>query len=269
MIDKGLRYNEGKIRYDLLPPFSIEQLAKVLGKGAEKYVDRNWELGMRWSKVIASLKRHLAAVERGEDYDHETGLLHAAHILTNAAFLTEYYKIYPQGDDRPHKYLRPIKIGLDVDEVLAAYCQGWANYWGTNPKPTAWCFDRNIKARFKEMEEKKLLDEFYSNLEPLVKPEDIPFEPYCYITSRPTPTSVTEEWLDKHGFPTSPVYSLGLGVSKVETAKEVGIDVYVDDSYRNFVELNNAGICCFLWDRPHNQRYDVGYKRINSFKALV
>jgi hypothetical protein len=33
---EGLRYNQGKVRYDLIPTFANEQLAKVLTFGAEK-----------------------------------------------------------------------------------------------------------------------------------------------------------------------------------------------------------------------------------------
>ena len=145
--DKGLRFNAGKTRYDLVPAFAQEQYAKVLTKGAEKYAERNWENGMKWSKVTASLKRHLAAYEAGEDYDKETGLLHAAHIMCNAAFLTEYYKIYPQGDDRPHNYLRRAKIGLDIDEVLADWVGHWTKHHGLEV-PETWNFDRNIKEKF-------------------------------------------------------------------------------------------------------------------------
>jgi len=47
------------------------------------------------------------------------------------------------------------------------------------------------------------------------------------------------------------------------------VEAYVDDRFENFVELNNAGICCFLFDAPHNTRYDVGYKRIKSLSELV
>ncbi len=99
--DKGLRLNAGKTRHDLAPAFAQEQYAKVLTAGSLKYAERNWELGMRWSKVISSLERHIQAIKRGEDFDLETGILHSAHVMCNAAFLTEYYKIYPEGDDRP------------------------------------------------------------------------------------------------------------------------------------------------------------------------
>ena len=66
---EGLRFNEGKTRHDLVPAFAQEQYAKVLTKGAEKYAERNWEKGMAWSKVLSSLKRHILAFEKGEDFD--------------------------------------------------------------------------------------------------------------------------------------------------------------------------------------------------------
>jgi uncharacterized HAD superfamily protein len=75
--------------------------------------------------------------------------------------------------------------------------------------------------------------------------------------------------LDDNGFPTKPVFCVGVGQSKVDVAKQTGIDIFVDDSFDNFKALNAAGICCFLYDTPHNQRYDVGYKRIHSLKELV
>lgn len=264
-MSEGLRYNNGKTRYDLLPTYAQEQFAKVLTKGSEKYAERNWELGMSWCSVTASLKRHTAAFERGEDFDKETGLLHTAHIMCNAAFLTEYYKIYPQGDDRPHLYLKIAKIGLDVDEVLADWVGHWTKYHN-QPIPEAWSFDREISNKFTKLKDDK---DFWLSIPVKTQPSQIPFEPHCYVTSRSIPKEWTEEWLDKNGFPTVPVYSVGLGESKVDVIKKSGIEIYVDDRFENFVELNNAGICCFLFDAPHNQRYDVGFKRIRSLSELV
>lgn len=264
----GLRYNQGKPRFDLITPYAIEQLAKVLTRGAEKYAERNWELGMPWSKVIASLERHLHAFKSGEDIDPESGLLHAAHLLTNASFLVEYYKIFPQGDDRRHKYLDHPKIGLDIDEVLAGWVPAWCNKWNIDV-PKSWFFDRKIKEKFDEMAKTGELEEFYLNLPVLTPPEEIPFEPHCYVTSRPVSKEVTERWLDDNGYPQRPVYCVGLHQSKMEVMKESGCEIFVDDRFDNFVELNKAGICCFLFDAPHNRRYDVGYKRIKSLSELM
>jgi hypothetical protein len=266
--DKGLRFNEGKTRHDLVPPFAQEQYGKVLTFGSQKYNDRNWELGMKWSKVLSSLERHLQAIKRGEDFDPETGLLHSAHIMCNAAFLTEYYKIYPQGDDRPHAYLKPPKIGLDVDEVLCDWVGAWTKKFNL-PTPTAWSFDGTISQKFDQMRKNKTLDTFYMRLQPKVSPADIPFEPHCYITSRPVDTAVTTAWLKMHGFPVKPVITVTYGHSKVDAAKAAGVEIFVDDSYSNFVQLNNAGICCFLMDAPHNQRYQVGHKRIKTLSELI
>lgn len=119
------------------------------------------------------------------------------------------------------------------------------------------------------MKKEGVLEEFYSNLKPLISPDEIPFEPHCYITSRPCSIKTTEEWLDTCGFPSRPVYAVELGYSKVEVAKASGIDIFVDDRYDNFVELNKFGICTFLMDSAHNQRYNVGYKRIKHLKELV
>jgi len=263
MEDKGLRFNEGKTRHDLVPQFAQQQYAKVLTKGSEKYAERNWELGMRWSKVTASLKRHLEAFELGEDFDKETELLHTAHIMCNAAFLTEYYKIYPQGDDRPHNYLRMAKIGLDIDEVLADFVGAMLDKFPEMQNRSVYWNDPHIMDNFDKIKDDM---DFWLNIKP--KDNNLPFEPHCYITSRPIPVEITEKWLKINGFPSAKIYSLGHGISKVDIAKQSGIDVFVDDRYENFVDLNKNGICCFLFDAPHNQRYDVGYKRIKSLTDL-
>lgn len=261
----GLRLNEGKTRYDLNPVYAVEQMAKVMTKGSEKYAPHNWELGMAWSKCLASAKRHIAAIERGEDFDPETGLLHSAHAMTNMAFLTEYYKIYPQGDDRNHLYLHMPKIGLDVDEVLADWVGHWTKRFG-QVRPETWNFDRNIMAKFEILKDDK---EFWMSIPVKTRPQDIHFEPHCYITSRIIPKEWTEEWLDRNGFPTMPVYSVPMFESKIDCIKASGVEVFVDDRFENFVEINNAGICCYLFDAPHNQRYNVGHKRIKSLLELT
>lgn len=108
------RFNEGKTRHDLTPAFAQEQYGRVLTMGANKYSAREWEKGMPWSKVISSLERHLIAIKAGEDIDKESGLLHSAHIMANAAFLTQYYLIFPQGDDRDKSGLQIPSTGTEI-----------------------------------------------------------------------------------------------------------------------------------------------------------
>lgn len=262
MKGNGLRYDAGKIRFDLIPPNAYKELGKILTYGSQKYAPRNWEKGMEWSKVIASLKRHLLAFELGEDRDPESGLLHIAHVMCNAAFLAEYYKIFPQGDDRTHRYLEPPRIGLDIDDVLADFMGAYSNKYGVQ-EPKFWSFDRAMEERYATVCEDK---DFWLSMPVKTKPEDIPFEPTCYVTSRKCPVEWTEEWLAINGFPAVPVYS---GVeSKVEVCKKEELDYFVDDRYENFVQLNKNGILCFLLSAPHNTRYEVGEKRIDNLMQL-
>jgi hypothetical protein len=265
-IGKGLRFNSNKLRYDLIHPEAEKGMVQVMTKGAQKYAERNWELGMSWTTVIASLKRHMAAIERGEDYDPETGELHIDHVQCNAHFLSAYYRIFPQGDDRPHNYLSRPKIGLDIDEVICDFVGGCIERFPEMQDRSVFWNDHNIDRNWNSIKDDK---DFWMNLKPRISHDDLGFEPHCYITSRTVPTELTKAWLDMHGFPSVPIYTVGFNESKVEVAKTSGIDIFVDDRFENFVELNRAGICCFLFDAPHNHRYDVGYKRLFNLKDLV
>lgn len=94
------RFNQGKLRFDLIPPSLDEEVAKALGFGAAKYGDNNWRKGLTWTSVIASLRRHLNAFENCEDIDEESGLLHLSCMAANIAFLIEFQKTHPELDDR-------------------------------------------------------------------------------------------------------------------------------------------------------------------------
>lgn len=270
-IGTGLRFNQGKLRYDLVHPKAHADMVDVLTYGAVKYYDRNWENGLSWTSVIASLKRHLAAIEDGEDYDigeGGSGKLHIANLACNAHFLNAFYYDFPQGDDRPKKVLKIPKIALDIDEVCANFIKSYMEKYHV-PLPKFWNFDRNMGKHFEEMRASGELDDFYMNLEPLIDPNDMPFEPHCYITSRPVSNEVTEKWLDKHGFPTSKVITVPSSTSKIDVALSCGATIFVDDKFENFKEINNQkGLTCYLYDHPHNHRYDVGHLRIKTLNDL-
>jgi hypothetical protein len=96
----GLRFNEGKRRFDLIPPDGLAALADLFTIGSRKYAERNWEKGMKFSNVFASLERHYQSWKAGEDRDPETGQLHIIHVAWNALVLAVYQLRGIGEDDR-------------------------------------------------------------------------------------------------------------------------------------------------------------------------
>lgn len=88
MTSEGLKYDNGKLRWDLLPIETVEEIVKVLTMGANKYAANNWQLVENGSeRYYAALLRHLAEWRKGSKIDQESGLNHLAHVLCNGVFL--------------------------------------------------------------------------------------------------------------------------------------------------------------------------------------
>lgn len=89
----GLKYDFDKPRYDLLPANAIEELAKILTFGANKYAPNSWQaVDNGLERYRAALLRHTFAIQRGELIDSESGLPHSAHAMCCAAFIVELEK---------------------------------------------------------------------------------------------------------------------------------------------------------------------------------
>lgn len=293
------RYNKGKLRYELISKIANEEKAKVYTLGAHKYTlykdlegniikgsdislseasnyeiyddgANNWKKGLPATDVLESLRRHIEAYAKGEDYDPDLGTFHLANAAWNIDVLLEQYKTHPELDNRQHKYLNMPKIGLDIDDVICGFVPAFMQKFGLE-QPYNWAWSYESSKHFQYLiDHPDEAEEFYLNLPRLVDPNTLGFEPHCYITARSIPSpELTSRWIEKNGFACNPIYTIGHNQSKVEIAKQAGIDIFVDDRYENFVELNNAGICCYLFDAPHNQRYDVGHKRLYNLNDLV
>ena len=90
MSEQGRKYDGGKLRYDLIPVLALEETAKVVTKGAEKYDDENWKLvpeGRR--RYLAAAMRHIQQWRKGEIYDDEMGTHHIANAISNLMFILE------------------------------------------------------------------------------------------------------------------------------------------------------------------------------------
>lgn len=97
----GVKFDQGKDRYELIPPEGPRAVAVILGIGAAKYAARNWEQGMEWSRPYAAIQRHLQAWWGGENNDRDTGKSHLWHVATNIFFLIAYEARGKGTDDRP------------------------------------------------------------------------------------------------------------------------------------------------------------------------
>lgn len=90
--NQGKKFDQEKLRYDLLPTEAIEEIVKVLTQGAKKYGDRNWELGINFNRSIAAARRHEAQFLAGELKDEETQTIHLANTIVNYLMILQFIK---------------------------------------------------------------------------------------------------------------------------------------------------------------------------------
>lgn len=82
------KFDAEKIRWDLIPIETIEEIAKVYNYGAIKYGPNQWQkLSDFEDRYYAALLRHLCAWRKGENIDEESGLRHIAQVAWNALAL--------------------------------------------------------------------------------------------------------------------------------------------------------------------------------------
>lgn len=137
----------------------------------------------------------------------------------------------------------PLKISCDIDGVLAdfetAYLKRfkhWPNY--------DWAITRNVA--------NILIHErdFWLNL-PVLNTLD--FTPRMFCSARVNPKRWTKQYLRDHDFPEAPLFQVpGYKLSKAKTLKG-RCDVHIEDSIKNFLDLNRKGIPCLLYNNKTNE----------------
>jgi hypothetical protein len=91
---EGVKHDNKKPDYSLIPPNALESIAKVMTHGAQKYDRHNWKkLDNPVNRYFSAAQRHLWAVKKGEDLDPESGEHHYAHALCCIMFLLEFYSL--------------------------------------------------------------------------------------------------------------------------------------------------------------------------------
>ena len=76
----GIKFDQNKERWSLLPIKQVREVVKVLTAGAIKYEDDNWQrVPDSRRRYFSATMRHITAWWDGEIKDPETGLHHLAH----------------------------------------------------------------------------------------------------------------------------------------------------------------------------------------------
>lgn len=102
--------HKGKGRMDLLPPLALLRLGRHFESGAEKYGDRNWELGVPCHSFYDSAMRHMLKYMAGDtDEDH----LIAA--VWNLLCLADTEERLPEMMDIPSRLPKENKVTLYAD----------------------------------------------------------------------------------------------------------------------------------------------------------
>ena len=118
--ETAARFDQGKLRYDLIPPYPLDELVKVYTFGTVKYSPDNYLKGMPWRRVIGPALRHLYKWLRGEKYDPESGIHHLAHCVWNLFTLMVYEKYEISVDDR-----NPYLLDLLPEEKQKEKIEQW------------------------------------------------------------------------------------------------------------------------------------------------
>lgn len=98
--NQGIKYDDGKLPYELIPWEIMDGLAEVYKSGAKEYGVDNWRTGFRWRRIIGATFRHLKDWVIGVDHDSKTGLHHLDCVVWNALTLRWMQKYGRGKDDR-------------------------------------------------------------------------------------------------------------------------------------------------------------------------
>jgi uncharacterized HAD superfamily protein len=177
---------------------------------------------------------------------------------------------------------KKLKIGVDIDDVLFPFNRGFINLvnkrFGTDYKVETWSspiledetkFSKreieDLLDEFSFSEEAKLVDPIFGSVESIQKIKNSDYELHA-ITARPLYIeNETRKWLERH-FQAhfKNIHHLGRShpgeekqVKKGPLSKELEIDIFIEDSLRNSIDIAQYNIHVILLDKPWNQEENL------------
>jgi hypothetical protein len=115
-LKEGVKYDDGKIRWDLLPIHPLYELAFVYTVGARKYEDDNWRKGMDYRKMVRAIWNHLTKWLAGHERDADDGQHHLASVAWSAFTLMEYERLAKENPDFADAFDKRVEIGALPNE---------------------------------------------------------------------------------------------------------------------------------------------------------
>ena len=137
-----------------------------------------------------------------------------------------------------------LKIGLDIDDVLAEFMQVYLKRFG-KPKQ-----DYEITKNVQNVLRKDKM--FWETLPVL---NTLNFVPELYCTKRVNSKVWTKNWLRNNDFPDRPVYQVYYQKGNKANYIKGKVDVFIDDSVTNFIQMNLSGVPCLLYDKEYNRNW--------------
>jgi hypothetical protein len=86
----GRKNDQQKFDVCLTPAAAELEEAFVWTFGKQKYDSYNWHNGIKYSRIISAIERHLKLLKSGIDFDYETKAHHAAAIRASCAMLIQF-----------------------------------------------------------------------------------------------------------------------------------------------------------------------------------
>lgn len=135
-----------------------------------------------------------------------------------------------------------LRIGLDIDDTICSFMGPYLDRFG-EPK-------EDIEITWNVQRVLRKDRNFWLNLPVINRPN---FIPTLYCTKRVHPKVWTRRFLETNNLPIVPIYQVYLQTASKVPKIKGRVDVFVDDSISNFIDMNLKGLPCLLIDSPYNR----------------